>query len=92
MIGCCRGDTVPGGSDGPSGLLLCCENYLIYKNIGDQPDVRCPIPRRQNDLDDAERGMLFVCAAMHKTKVTEYRVHVVCRVLTKFPGNVFVVG
>lgn len=63
---------VPGGSDGPSGVLVCCENYLIYKNIGDQPDIRCPIPRRQNDLDDAERGMLFVCATMHKTKVNRY--------------------
>jgi splicing factor 3B subunit 3 len=38
---------VPGGSDGPSGILVCCENYLIYKNFGDQPDLRCPIPRRK---------------------------------------------
>lgn len=60
--------TVPGGSDGPSGVLVCCENYIIYKNLGDQPDIRCPIPRRQNDLDDAERSMLFVTSAMHKTK------------------------
>ncbi|CAI8039876.1 Splicing factor 3B subunit 3 [Geodia barretti] len=59
---------VPGGSDGPSGILVCCENYLLYKNFGDQPDLRCPIPRRKNDLDDAERSMLFVCSATHKTK------------------------
>ena len=38
---------VPGGSDGPSGVLVCCENYLVYKNFGDQPDLRCPIPRRK---------------------------------------------
>jgi len=38
---------VPGGSDGPSGVIVCCENYLVYKNLGDQPDVRCPIPRRR---------------------------------------------
>ena len=38
---------VPGGSDGPSGILVCCENYLLYKNFGDQPDLRCPIPRRK---------------------------------------------
>lgn len=61
--------SVPGGSDGPSGVLVCCENYLIYKNFGDQPDLRCPIPRRQHDLDDAERSMLFVCSATHRTKV-----------------------
>lgn len=26
----------------------------------------CPLP--QNDLDDPERGMIFVCSATHKTK------------------------
>ena len=61
--------SVPGGNDGPSGVLLACENYLVYKNFGDQPDLRCPIPRRQHDLDDAERSMLFVTSATHKTKV-----------------------
>lgn len=38
---------VPGGTDGPSGVLICSENYITYKNIGDQPDIRCPIPRRR---------------------------------------------
>ena len=61
---------VPGGSDGPSGVLVCCENYMVYKNFGDQPDIRCPIPRRKSDLDDAERSMLLVCTATHKTKVS----------------------
>ncbi|XP_077297281.1 splicing factor 3b subunit 3 isoform X1 [Arctopsyche grandis] len=60
--------TVPGGNDGPSGVLICSENYLTYKNLGDQHDIRCPIPRRRNDLDDPERGMIFVCSATHKTK------------------------
>lgn len=59
---------VPGGNDGPSGVLICSENYITYKNFGDQPDIRCPIPRRLNDLGDAERGMIFVCSATHKTK------------------------
>jgi len=59
---------VPGGTEGPSGVLICSENYLTYKNFGDQPDIRCPIPRRRNDLDDPERGMLIVCSATHKTK------------------------
>ena len=59
---------VPGGNDGPSGVLICSENYITYKNLGDQPDIRCPIPRRRNDLDDPERGMIFVCSATHKTK------------------------
>uniref|UniRef100_A0A915JI41 Splicing factor 3B subunit 3 n=1 Tax=Romanomermis culicivorax TaxID=13658 RepID=A0A915JI41_ROMCU len=60
--------SVPGGADGPSGVLICSENYIVYKNLGDQPDIRCPIPRRRNDLDDPERGILIVCSATHKTK------------------------
>lgn len=59
---------VPGGTDGPSGVLICSENYVTYKNFGDQPDIRCPIPRRVNDLDDPERGLIFVCSTSHKTK------------------------
>ncbi|BAT93596.1 hypothetical protein LR48_Vigan02g268000 [Vigna angularis] len=57
--------TVPGGGDGPSGVLVCAENFVIYKNQG-HPDVRAVIPRR-NDLP-AERGVLIVSAAMHKLK------------------------
>jgi len=59
---------VPGGSDGPGGVIVCAENYLIYKNFGDQPDIRFPIPRRRNDLDDPERGMIIVSHATHKTR------------------------
>ncbi|CAJ0575385.1 unnamed protein product, partial [Mesorhabditis spiculigera] len=61
--------SVPGGQEGPSGVIVCCENYLIYKNLGDQPDIKCPIPRRRNDLDDADRSLMIVCSAMHKTKL-----------------------
>lgn len=57
--------TVPGGGDGPSGVLICAENFVIYKNQG-HPDVRAVIPRRM-DLPD-ERGVLIVSAAMHKQK------------------------
>ncbi|CAF4035623.1 unnamed protein product, partial [Rotaria magnacalcarata] len=39
--------TVPGGSEGPSGVLVCSENYITFKNFGDQPDIRCPIPKRR---------------------------------------------
>lgn len=39
--------TVPGGTEGPSGVLVCSENYITFKNFGDQPDIRCPIPRRR---------------------------------------------
>lgn len=45
---------VPGGSDGPSGVLICSENYITYKNFGDQPDIRCPIPRRRVSAECSE--------------------------------------
>lgn len=57
--------TVPGGGDGPSGVLVCAENFVIYKNQG-HPDVRAVIPRRE-DLP-IERGVLIVSAATHKQK------------------------
>jgi len=59
---------VPGGSDGPSGVLVCSENFITWRHQG-QPEVRVGIPRRDNPLDDPERGLLIVSYAMHKTKV-----------------------
>lgn len=59
---------VPGGSEGPSGVLICMENFIIYKNFGDQMDIKCPIPRRRSDLDDVHRSVIFVTSATHKTK------------------------
>eukprot|EP00850_Spirogloea_muscicola_P004391 SM000019S04935 [mRNA] locus=s19:136527:142578:+ [translate_table: standard] len=56
---------VPGGSDGPSGVLVCAENFVLYKNQG-HPDVRAVIPRRA-DLP-ADRGVLVVSAATHRQK------------------------
>ncbi|MQL70779.1 hypothetical protein Taro_003148 [Colocasia esculenta] len=57
--------TVPGGGDGPGGVLVCAENFVIYKNQG-HPDVRAVIPRRA-DLP-AERGVLVISAATHRQK------------------------
>ncbi|KAL7677689.1 hypothetical protein ACOME3_003928, partial [Neoechinorhynchus agilis] len=62
--------SVPGGNDGPGGVLVCSENHITYRTmIEDQTPVRCPIPRRRNDLDDADRqGSIIVCSATHKTR------------------------
>ncbi|KAG2555075.1 hypothetical protein PVAP13_9KG549900 [Panicum virgatum] len=57
--------TVPGGGDGPSGVLVCCDNFVLYRNQG-HPEVRAVIPRRA-DLP-AERGVLIVAAATHRQK------------------------
>ena len=59
---------VPGGNDGPSGVLVCSENYITYKNFGDQPDIKIQIPRRKHDLDSPDRSVMVVCSATHKTK------------------------
>uniref|UniRef100_A0A7S0MU40 DNA damage-binding protein 1 n=1 Tax=Pyramimonas obovata TaxID=1411642 RepID=A0A7S0MU40_9CHLO len=59
--------TVPGGADGPSGVLVCAENFVIYKKEN-HPDVRAVIPRRA-DLP-GDRGVLIVSYATHKLKNT----------------------
>ena len=57
--------TVPGGAQGPGGVLICGENWVAYKHEG-HPEVRAPLPRR---LDyPAERGLLVVATAIHKQK------------------------
>ncbi|KAF9016376.1 hypothetical protein BDZ89DRAFT_1166289 [Hymenopellis radicata] len=65
---------VPGGQlassdkfDGPSGVLVCCENHIIYRHM-DSPQHRVPIPRRNHPLEDPERGIIIVAAVMHKMK------------------------
>eukprot|EP00898_Chlorokybus_atmophyticus_P002633 jgi/Chlat1/3370/Chrsp23S08824 len=56
---------VPGGGDGPSGVLVLAENFVIYKHQG-HPDVRAVIPRR-TDLP-ADRGVLLVASAGFRQK------------------------
>mmetsp|Transcript_24270 Transcript_24270/g.47531 ORF Transcript_24270/g.47531 Transcript_24270/m.47531 type:complete len:1062 (+) Transcript_24270:1-3186(+) len=56
---------VPGGETGPGGVLVCAENYVIYKDI-DHDDVKVPIPRRMGTPTD--KGILIVTAATHKQK------------------------
>eukprot|EP00607_Mallomonas_marina_P002019 CAMPEP_0182431098 /NCGR_PEP_ID=MMETSP1167-20130531/46437_1 /TAXON_ID=2988 /ORGANISM="Mallomonas Sp, Strain CCMP3275" /LENGTH=201 /DNA_ID=CAMNT_0024617041 /DNA_START=383 /DNA_END=984 /DNA_ORIENTATION=+ len=57
--------SVPGGDDGPSGVLICGDSWVSYKHQG-HPEVRTAIPRRK-DMPDG-RGLLITTAAMHKQK------------------------
>lgn len=57
---------VPGSNDGPSGLLVCSENFITYKNFGEQMDIKCPIPRRKGETDVSTRGILIACSATYK--------------------------
>ena len=56
---------VPGGGDGPGGVLVCCENFILYRHEG-HAEVRAALPRRP-DLP-AERGVLLVASATHRQK------------------------
>ncbi|PWY97250.1 putative splicing factor 3B subunit 3 [Testicularia cyperi] len=67
---------VPGGYnqnlekwDGPSGVLVCSEDYITYKHQG-QLDHRIPIPRRLNPIESSEdrRGTIIVASVLHKMK------------------------
>ncbi|GAA6042770.1 hypothetical protein JCM8097_007468 [Rhodosporidiobolus ruineniae] len=65
---------VPGGQnaatdrfDGPSGVLVCCEDYIIYKHQGAK-EHRIPIPKREHPLSDPERGVIITSAVMHKMR------------------------
>ena len=67
---------VPGGQssatnkfDGPSGVLICCEDHIIYRHM-DHEQHRVPIPRREHPLRDKDRGLIIVSAVMHKMKVS----------------------
>ncbi|GAA6004559.1 hypothetical protein JCM10207_000934 [Rhodosporidiobolus poonsookiae] len=65
---------VPGGQnattdrfDGPSGVLVCCEDYIIYKHQGAK-EHRAPIPKRAHPVSDPERGVIITSAVMHKMR------------------------
>jgi splicing factor 3B subunit 3 len=36
---------VPGDQGGPSGVIVVCENFLLYKKHG-RPDIKCQVPLR----------------------------------------------
>jgi splicing factor 3B subunit 3 len=72
-------ELVPGGQnaqsdkfDGPSGVLICCEDHIIWKHM-DADAHRVPIPRRRNPLaqrGESSRGNIVVAAVMHKIRVS----------------------
>ncbi|KAJ3040626.1 Splicing factor 3B subunit 3 [Rhizophlyctis rosea] len=68
---------VPGGSDGPSGVLVCSENWITWRHPDHKPLVRVPIPKRPDpyqkppsaDGEDAEpRSIIIVSSVVHKLK------------------------
>ena len=55
----------PGGGDGPSGVLVCGENWVAFKHEG-HAEVRAPLPRRAGF--PAARGLLATRVAAHRQR------------------------
>jgi len=67
---------VPGGYnhaterwDGPSGVLVCMDDYIVYKHPG-QPEHRVPIPVREQHGFGQSRGSMIVASVLHKMKTS----------------------
>ncbi|KAL2129121.1 hypothetical protein VTI74DRAFT_8198 [Chaetomium olivicolor] len=58
---------VPGGNDGPSGVLVCGEENVTYRH-SNQEAFRVPIPRRRGATEDPQRKRVIVSGVMHKLK------------------------
>lgn len=68
---------VPGGYnqntdrwEGPSGVLICSEDYITYVHQG-VDSHRVPIPRRHNPLEQREayQGQIIIASVCHRMKV-----------------------
>ncbi|KAK6864229.1 Pre-mRNA-splicing factor rse-1 [Apiospora arundinis] len=58
---------VPGGNDGPSGVLVCGEESITYRH-SNQEAFRVPVPRRKGATEDPQRKRTIVSGVMHKLK------------------------
>eukprot|EP00047_Mylnosiga_fluctuans_P012671 m.27271 g.27271 ORF g.27271 m.27271 type:complete len:1191 (+) comp4410_c0_seq1:3-3575(+) len=63
--------SVPGGSDGPGGVLVCSEDFVTWRTMGEHTPVCVRIPRRRTPLDNG-RGTLVTSSAVHKTKTMSF--------------------
>jgi len=59
---------LPGGMDGPSGVLVAGEDWIEYLHEGLQKKVVCAIPRRE--LHPPDRGILIIQMIVHRQKKT----------------------
>lgn len=58
---------VPGGADGPSGVLVCAVDNVTYRH-SNQDAFRVPIPRRSGPTENPERKRQIVAGVMHKMR------------------------
>lgn len=53
-----------GSGEGPGGVLVCCENFILYKHK--ETEIICPFPRR-NELPK-DKGIMIVNFTSYKKK------------------------
>lgn len=58
---------VPGGTDGPSGVLVCGVDNITYRH-SNQEAFRVAIPRRRGATEDPQRKRSIVAGVMHKMR------------------------
>ncbi|CAK3864564.1 Pre-mRNA-splicing factor rse1 [Lecanosticta acicola] len=58
---------VPGGQDGPSGVLVCAEDRIYYRH-DKHPPLSIPIPRRKGSNEDTSRKRIIVAGCLHLSK------------------------
>lgn len=58
---------VPGGQDGPSGVLVCCEDRIFYRH-DKNPALCIPIPRRKGPTEDPQRKRIIVSGCLHLSR------------------------
>ncbi|MCJ1288954.1 pre-mRNA-splicing factor rse1 [Xylographa carneopallida] len=58
---------VPGGADGPSGVLVCGLDNITYRHSNQDP-FRVAIPRRRGATENPERKRSIISGVMHKMR------------------------
>lgn len=58
---------VPGGQDGPSGVLVCAEDRIYYQH-DKHASLSIPIPRRKGATEDPNRKRIIVAYCLHLAK------------------------
>ena len=58
---------VPGGQDGPSGAIVCCEDKIYYRHERHNP-LCIQIPRRRGPTEDPLRKRIIVAGCLHLSK------------------------
>jgi splicing factor 3B subunit 3 len=56
---------VPGEPDGPGGIIVVCENFIVYKKV-DHEDRECGIPKRNDNIQG--KGVFMTCHSVHIQK------------------------